>query len=623
MSGFYGQDYDDDGNIVDHEYDPVSPLAYLEKASSAAADDQVRLAVRAVRAMLEAGADEGVVTEARAYVKRTKLFDVASFDRMLKDARGSAGSQSDVASAATVLVQLAQEHYSFGVTDSGEPFAVPCGEPRIVAMLRGGKTSLRALLAREYFTRTGRAAAQQALADALLVIEGFAQEQEPSRLYLRTAQHDGELWLDLGDTSGRAVHVTAAGWTIEDSAPVLFRRTALTAPLPEPEHGSNLSKLWDFLNVCEDDRPLVAAQQVHQLFSDEPHVVTGLFGEHGTGKTTAAKILTALLDPSPALVRKAPRDAESWVTAAAGSWVVTLDNLSDMPVWLSDALCRASTGDGDVRRKLYSDGDLAVFAFLRSVIFSAIDVGALQADLASRLLALYLTVIEDDNRTEEKAFWADWQASHPDILGAVLDLASGVLRRLPDIALARKPRMADFGMVLAAVDAELGTEALTRYASQADDLAADSVSGDKFGARMLASLKTQFDGTSADLLDLVTPAEEGWKPPKEWPADARAVTGRMRRLAPALRKIGWAVSDRGRSGRPKQQRWRISPPETAQDAREDATHATDAPGAEQAEQAEQHATPSTSAWQGKPACEYHAGTPFGYRKHCRDCEALQ
>ena len=86
-------------------------------------------------------------------------------------------------------------------------------------MLRGGKTSLRALLAREYFTRTGRAAAQQALADALLVIEGIAQDADESRLYLRAAQHEGALWLDLGDHTGRAARVTAAGWTIEDSAP--------------------------------------------------------------------------------------------------------------------------------------------------------------------------------------------------------------------------------------------------------------------------------------------------------------------------------------------------------------------------------------------------------------------
>ncbi len=58
-------------------------------------------------------------------------------------------------SASTVLVDLAQERYTFGVSDTGEPFAVPNDGPKVVAMLRGGKTSLRAVLAREYFARTG------------------------------------------------------------------------------------------------------------------------------------------------------------------------------------------------------------------------------------------------------------------------------------------------------------------------------------------------------------------------------------------------------------------------------------------------------------------------------------
>ena len=74
--------------------------------------------------------------------------------------------------------------------------------------------------------------------------------------------------------------------------------------------------------------------------------------------------------------RKPPRDPESWVTAAAGSWYVGIDNLSDVRPWLSDSICRAVTGDGDVRRKLYTDGELAVFAFRRCVCLNGIDLGA-------------------------------------------------------------------------------------------------------------------------------------------------------------------------------------------------------------------------------------------------------
>ena len=126
-------------------------------------------------------------------------------------------------SASTVLVELAEASYRFGDTDAGEPFAVPRSGPKVTSLLRGGKPSLRSILARRYFAVAGRAASQQALADALMVLEGRAAETGPAELHIRVADHtDGATWIDMGDTTGRAIRLTAAGWTVEPSAPVLF-----------------------------------------------------------------------------------------------------------------------------------------------------------------------------------------------------------------------------------------------------------------------------------------------------------------------------------------------------------------------------------------------------------------
>src|SRR5262249_50352390 len=154
-------------------------------------------------------------------------------------------------------------------------------------------------------------------------------------LAMRVARTDGRLWLDLGDNTGRAIRIDAAGWSIESSAPVLFRRTEVTAALPEPQRGADLDELWAWLNVDPPDPALVAAWLIAVLYPDMPHPVLNFSGEQGTGKTTAEKVLVLVLDPTPVPCRKVPRDAESWVTAAAGSWVVGLDNLSDIPAWLS------------------------------------------------------------------------------------------------------------------------------------------------------------------------------------------------------------------------------------------------------------------------------------------------
>ena len=58
-----------------------------------------------------------------------------------------------------------------------------------------------------------------------------------------------------------------------------------------------------------------------------------------------------------------------------------LDNVSDIQPWLHDAICRAVTGDGLLRRQLYTDSDVSVLAFRRVVALTSIDPGRLAATL--------------------------------------------------------------------------------------------------------------------------------------------------------------------------------------------------------------------------------------------------
>jgi hypothetical protein len=462
-------------------------------------------------------------------------------------------------SAATVLVKIAEELYDLGISGEGEPFGVLRSGAKVVQMLRGGKMSLRSKLSRLYFQRTGRAAPQQALADALLVLEGITQEAEPQALHIRVARCGEAHWLDIGDGTGRAIVVTSHGWSVEDQVPVLFKRTELTAALPEPVRGGSLEELWDWLNVPDEDKPLVAAWLVAALYFDIPHPILSLAGEQGSGKSSFSGVLTRLIDPSPVPLRKPPRDVEAWVTAAAGSWVVGLDNLSVVPDWLSDALCRAVTGDGDVRRKLYTDGGLHVFAFRRCVILNGIDLGAVRGDLADRLLSIDLKVIPEDNRLNETDLWPKWNAAHPRLLGALLDLAAGIQRALPSVRLERKPRMADFACILGAMDYVLGTKGLDRYLAKQGLMAADTLTADAF-ITAVAGLGKDFEGTAAVLLELVVKPE---KPPRDWPANPRLATVHLKRQAPVMRKAGWHIeSDEGRN-KDGVVVWTIRPPEKA------------------------------------------------------------
>ena len=326
--------------------------------------------------------------------------------------------------------------------------------------------------------------------------------------------------------------------------------------------GGRLDELWPHLNVAERYRPILAAVLVSALFPDIPHPAVLYTGEQGTGKSTSTKRAASILDPSPAQLRKPPRDADTATTAAAGSWMPALDNLSSMPDWLSDSICRWCTGDGDVRRRLYTDGDLHVISFRRVPILNGIDLGALRGDLADRTVHLELARIPDSARRDEAEMAQEWERDRPRVLGAILDLAVQVLGILPTVKLAERPRMADFAKILAAVDQHLGSEGLKTYLNLRTELAQDAATSDPLLLAMADRIKSKFEGTSSELLAQLEPGDDpGWRAPKGWPASARTLTGLVKRHAPTLRRLEWEVDELDRnSTRDRRLRWRIRPP---------------------------------------------------------------
>ena len=165
-------------------------------------------------------------------------------------------------------------------------------------------------------------------------------------------------------------------------------------------------------------------------------------------------MLANLADPSSVPLRASPRDEQAWGVAAAGSWVVGLDNLSHVSSWLSDAMCRAVTGDGMISRQLYTDAELSILRFRRVLLLTSIDPGALRGDLADRMVPIELQPITEDQRRSDQELATAYQEAHPRILGGLLTLLCDVLAALPMARqnLTKRPRMADYAEILAALE---------------------------------------------------------------------------------------------------------------------------------------------------------------------------
>jgi hypothetical protein len=252
-------------------------------------------------------------------------------------------------------------------------------------------------------------------------------------------------------------------------------------------------------------------------------------------------MLMNLIDPSPALLRSQPRDPEQWAIAASGSYAIGIDNVSSITPWWSDALCKACTGDGWVRRKLYSDSDLSVLSFRRVMLLTSIDAGALRGDLGDRLLLVDLDRIEEGARRPESEIDRHFNELYPQAFGALLTLVSDVLRHLPHAHPKSLPRMADFGRVLAALDAADGDGGISLgiYMGQGKRIAGDVLDADAVANALIAMIESEqeWSGTAGDLLVRLTPE----RPPTGWPKSPRGMAGHLKRLLPALRATGIEV----------------------------------------------------------------------------------
>jgi energy-coupling factor transporter ATP-binding protein EcfA2 len=271
-----------------------------------------------------------------------------------------------------------------------------------------------------------------------------------------------------------------------------------------------------------------------------PHPILLMGGQQGSGKTTAARFLCGLFDPSDAPTRSQPRDPEAWAISVANGWTAVIDNVSSIPDWWSDALCKAVTGDGWVRRTLYSDGDVSVLSFRRVVVLTSIDAGTLRGDLGERLVLVDLLPITSERRTTERALDATYTTMRPALLGALLDVVSAVLARLDTVDVPMLPRMADFARVLAAMDAAIGTEAMRLYGEQGNRIAGEVLEADPVGEAVVRFIANRRDwsGRMNELLGLIRPDDAG----REWPKHGRGLGACLKRLAPALAVQGVRVT---------------------------------------------------------------------------------
>ena len=452
-------------------------------------------------------------------------------------------------SQATVLVDLAlKAGAELWHTPDGDPYTtVPVAEHFEHHRLRG----LRDWLGRLHHQRTGRTASSQAIAEALTTLGGMAKfDGAEYPVDVRVAGQTDAVYLDLGDAAWRAVEITADGWRLVTNPPVRFRRSRALLALPAPARGGSVDALRELIHVSDEDWPLLVGFVLGALRPQGPFPVLALDGEQGAGKSTTARMLRRLIDPSTAELRAEPREIRDLMIAAAGGRIVALDNLSKLQPWLSDALCRLSTGGALSTRALWTDDDEHVIEAMRPCIVTGIASVLTRGDLVDRAITLTLPALTETGRKREASLWTQSGQLWPGVLGALLDAVALCVRRENDVQLASLPRMADWSIWVTAGAPALGwpeDRIIGAYRARYQDAIETSLDGDPV-AIALRALATPWKGTSSELLATLTRPDPV---PEDWPRSPRGLSAVLRRLAPLLRRVGCDIvlPDKARTAR--------------------------------------------------------------------------
>jgi hypothetical protein len=289
----------------------------------------------------------------------------------------------------------------------------------------------------------------------------------------------------------------------------------------------------------------------------------------------------SIIDPNASPLRAKPKDPHDVFVAATHSLIVGYNNLSNLPDWLSDTICVVSEGSGESRRELFTDADESLIVACAPFLLTEIENVIKRGDLAQRTLYVHLASVPDGERLTEQTFKARFRRAHADLLGALCAAASAGLRNEKTLKLDSLPRLATFFHWASACEPALWRRGEFRraFAANAKDATEDVIEGEQAASvfRRFMAERGKWEGAATELLaDLVAfvrrPVREaeaahaqavkdnddaakektaaGLREAREtardilgdgWPKAPNALTGKLKRVSPALRNAGIRV----------------------------------------------------------------------------------
>jgi hypothetical protein len=372
------------------------------------------------------------------------------------------------------------------------------------------------------------------------------------------------IYYDLTNKDWQVVKITESGWSVENSndVPIMFRRyqNQRAQVIPSKNYPPDIfDQLLNLINIENDEgtRLLLKCYIITLFIPEIAKAALMLHGPEAAGKTACQELIKSVVDPSIIPTLTFPRDIDGLIQQLSHNYVAYYDNVSVLPEWLSDALCRAVTGTGFSKRELYSDDDDVIYQFLRCIGFNGINLAATKSDLLDRGIIVGLKRIDDKKkkiRELKGEILPEFEKILPQLLGYIFDILIKVLKVMNNggIEIKSKSRMADFEKYAEVISQCMGYEPM-RFINvyhENKKLRTDNVLETSPVARAVIDFMEtteRWQGTTPELLaeleSIAPKLKINTQRERLWPKAANVLARRLNEIKSNLEEVGILVND--------------------------------------------------------------------------------
>ena len=457
-------------------------------------------------------------------------------------------------SPAEIIIRLVSEK---GIVFFKDQYRVP----HVLVPINGHKEVLRVesgffrrYLAKLYYDSESKIIGSESVKNAIQILQSIAEQDGTIYpLSLRVAWHDNDIYYDLTDEKWQSVKISKDGWESVNETPIpMFSRYSQTDQA-EPERNYEQDIFNRFLQLTnlkeEEDRILLSVYVVTLFIPDIQHIVLQVHGEKGSAKSTFQTLVKMLVDPAKPKLLTIYNDQKEFIQQLAHNYLAFYDNLKYIPRWLSDEVCKAVTGVGSTKRKLYSDDDDIVYEYRRCLGFNGINLGLTEPDILDRSILIELQRIRKENTKQEADIMTEFLKLRPKLLAYVFDTLVKAIKIKPTIQLSGLPRMADSAIWGEAIARAMGykeLEFIVVYYGNIGKQNTEAIENSPLGQAIIKWVNSWYNeeapcswqGTmSAGLEELNIVAEkENIDTSKSWPKAANSLSRALRPLLSNLRE---------------------------------------------------------------------------------------